>query len=122
MNKVILLGRLTKDPAMRYGNDNKAFAGFTLAVNRSRDEADFIECAAFGKTAELIEKYIRKGSLICVCGQIRTGSYTNKEGVKIHKTQVIVDQISFAESKNQQGSNENSKNIPDTTQEEYSFA
>lgn len=118
MNKAILLGRLTKEPDIRYSKDGKPVANFTIAVNRSKDEADFIECAAFGKTAELIEKYIRKGNLLCVCGQIRTGSYTNKEGVKIHKTQVVVDQISFAESKTKQSS----VDTPQTADEEYPFA
>lgn len=107
MNKVTLIGRLTKDPEMRYAEvkgEQKAIARFTLAVNRrySRDgeqQADFISCAAFDKTAEFIEKYFTKGSKIAVAGRIRTGNYTNKDGITIYTTDVIVREVEFAGSK-----------------------
>ena len=108
MNKVILMGRLTRDPEVRYsqGASPMAIARYTLAVdrrfNRSNDEntADFIPCVAFGKAGEFVEKYFRKGTKIAVSGRIQTGSYTNKDGVKVYTTEVIVDDQEFAESKN----------------------
>ncbi|MCM1262310.1 MAG: single-stranded DNA-binding protein [Butyrivibrio sp.] len=108
MNKVILMGRLTRDPEVRYSqNENAmAIARYTLAVdrrfNRNGDEntADFISCVAFGKAGEFAEKYFRKGIKIAVSGRIQTGSYTNKDGVKVYTTDVIVDEQEFAESKN----------------------
>lgn len=103
MNKVILLGRLTKDPEVRYsqGENNMAIARYTIAVDRrSKDkEADFINCVAFGRNGEFAEKYLSKGMKILICGHIQTGSYTNKEGVKVYTTDVIVDEQEFAESK-----------------------
>jgi len=97
MNKTILMGRLTRDPEIRTaaGESGTVIARFTLAVNRRfrRDgeaSADFINCVAFGKTAEFIEKYINKGRQICVSGRIQTGSYTNRDGQKIYTTEVDV--------------------------------
>ncbi|MBR6770019.1 MAG: single-stranded DNA-binding protein [Lachnospiraceae bacterium] len=112
MNKVILMGRLTRDPEVRYsqGESPMAIARYTLAVdrrfNRSGDEAsaDFISCVAFGKSGEFAEKYLRKGTKIAVCGRIQTGSYTNKDGVKVYTTEVVVEEHEFAESKNSSGS------------------
>ena len=108
MNKVILMGRLTRDPEVRYsqGESAMAIARFTLAVDRRfrREEAsaDFISCVAFGKTAEFLEKYFRQGMKAVVCGSIRTGSYTNKDGQKVYTTDVVVEDQEFAESKNAQ--------------------
>lgn len=105
MNKVILLGRLTRDPEVRYGGaNNTAVSRFTLAVERrfKRDNeqtADFINCLAFGKKAEFEEKYFRKGTKVCITGRIQTGSYTNKDGQKVYTTDVIVEEQEFAESK-----------------------
>ena len=104
MNKFIGAGRLTRDPDVRYTQDNTAIARFTLAVDRkykkdSEQSADFISCLAFGKTAEFIEKYIKKGTKIVVDGRIQTGSYTNKDGQKIYTTDVVVENVEFAESK-----------------------
>lgn len=107
MNKVILMGRLTRDPEVRYsqGEQSTAVARYTLAVDRrfKRDNdqqtADFIQCIAFGRSGEFAEKYFRKGTKITVCGRIQTGSYTNQEGQKIYTTDVIVDEQEFAESK-----------------------
>lgn len=108
MNKVILMGRLTRDPEVRYtqGENQMAIARYTLAVdrrfNRNNDEntADFISCVAFGKSGEFAEKYLRKGTKIAVTGRIQTGSYTNKDGVKVYTTDVVVEDQEFAESKN----------------------
>ncbi len=108
MNKVILMGRLTRDPEVRYsqGENATAIARYTLAVdrrfNRNNDEqtADFISCVAFGRSGEFAEKYLHKGTKIAVTGRIQTGSYTNKDGVKVYTTDVVVEDQEFAESKN----------------------
>ena len=110
MNKVILMGRLTRDPEVRYsqGDSSLAIARYTLAVDRrfKRDgdeqTADFIGCVVFGKGAEFAEKYFRKGIKIMVSGRIQTGSYTNKDGVKVYTTDIVVEDQEFAESKNAQ--------------------
>lgn len=106
MNKVILIGRCTRDPEVRYsqGENATAVARYTLAVDRQfkRDgdqSADFINCIAFGKRGEFAEKYLRKGTKIAVVGRIQTGSYTNKDGNKVYTTDVIVDEHEFVESK-----------------------
>lgn len=110
MNKVILLGRLTRDPEVRYsqGENSLAIARFTLAVDRrfkrqGEADADFISCVAFGKSAEFAEKYLRQGVKIALTGRIQTGSYTNKEGQKVYTTEVVVEETEFAESKNASG-------------------
>ena len=110
MNKVILMGRLTREPEIRYsqGENASAVARYTLAVDRRfrRDgeaTADFINCVAFGRAAEFAERYLRQGTKIAVTGRIQTGSYTNKDGVKVYTTDVVLDDIEFAESKNSQG-------------------
>ena len=116
MNKVILMGRLTRDPEVRYsqGEGSLAIARYTLAVDRrfKRDgeaTADFINCVSFGKTAEFAERYFHKGIRITVCGRIQTGSYTNREGQKVYTTEVVVEEQEFAESRaaNQQYMAEN---------------
>lgn len=97
MNKVVLVGRLTKDPELKFlANTGKAVTQFTLAVNRAfkKDEADFINCTAFGKTGELIAQYVTKGRQLSVSGSIRTESY-EKDGIKRYTTKVIVDQMEF---------------------------
>ncbi len=107
MNKVILVGRLTRDPDVRYsqGEQSMAIARFSLAVDRrfKRDgdnqSAGFISCVAFGKTAEFIEKYVHKGTKLVLEGRIQTGSYTNKDGVKVYTTDVVAENVEFAESK-----------------------
>ncbi len=114
MNRVILMGRLTRDPDIRYsqnGGDNSAVARFTIAVDRRtrRDQggdqqtADFIGCVAFGRQAEFAEKYLKQGTKIACEGRIQTGSYTNKDGQRVFTTDVVLDNIEFAESKNSQG-------------------
>lgn len=109
MNKVILMGRLTRDPEVRYsaGENATAVARYTLAVDRRfrRDSnndqtADFIGCVAFGRSAEFAEKYFRQGLKVVITGRIQTGSYTNKDGVRVYTTDVVVEDQEFAESKN----------------------
>lgn len=111
MNKVILMGRLTRDPDVRYtqGPQQTAVARYTLAVDRwSREEgqqsADFISCVAFGRAAEFVEKYLRQGTKIVLSGRIQTGSYTNREGQKVYTTDVVVETQEFAESLKVSGS------------------
>ena len=107
MNKVILMGRLTRDPEVRYsqGEQATAVARYTIAVDRRfrRDgdaqTADFIGCVAFGRQAEFAEKYLRKGIKIALTGRIQTGSYTNRDGQKVYTTDVVVEEQEFAESK-----------------------
>jgi single-strand DNA-binding protein len=106
MNKVILMGRLTRDPEVRYsaGENALAIARYTLAVDRRfrRDgeaSADFISCVCFGRSAEFAEKYFRQGLKIAVTGRIQTGSYTNRDGQKVYTTEVVVEDQEFAESK-----------------------
>ena len=106
MNKVVLVGRLTRDPEVRYsqGENALAIARYTLAVDRrfKRDgeqTADFINCVVFGKSAEFTERYFRQGMRVVVCGRIQTGSYTNRDGVKVYTTEVVVEEQEFAESK-----------------------
>ena len=111
MNKVQLVGRLTRDPEIRYsqGENATATARFSVAVNRrfknaeGNYDADFINCVAFGKTAEFLEKYFKKGMAIGLTGHIQTGSYTNMDGQKVYTTDVIVEETEFVESKNASG-------------------
>ena len=109
MNKVILMGRLTRDPDIRYtqGAEPMAIARYTLAVERrirreGEAAADFISCVAFGKNAELAEKYLHKGTKIIIAGRLQTGSYTDRDGRKVYTTEVIVEDQEFAESKKSQ--------------------
>lgn len=106
MNKVIIMGRLTRDPDIRYtqGDNPMCIARYTLAVDRrfkkqGEQTADFIPCVAFGKTAEFVEKYCHKGTKLAIVGRITTGSYTNKDGQKVYTTEVTVEEQEFAESK-----------------------
>ncbi len=110
MNKVILMGRLTRDPEIRYtqGDNSMCIARYTLAVDRrfnrnagnDGNNADFIPCVAFGRSGEFAEKYLKKGTKMAITGRIQTGSYTNKDGVKVYTTEVVVEDQEFAESKN----------------------
>lgn len=106
VNKVLLLGRVCRDPDIRYtqGNEPMAIARYTLAVDRktkreNEASADFISCVAFGKTAEFAERYLKQGTKIVIEGRIQTGSYTNKDGKKVYTTDVVVESTEFAESK-----------------------
>ena len=144
MNKVVLMGRLVRDPEVRYTGDENttAVAHYTLAVNRRfkrQDEeqtADFIRCVCFGKSAEFAENYLKQGTKIVVSGRIQTGSYTNKEGQRAYTTDVVVEEQEFAESRraaSQNGNDQNEEtpppytdkdgfmNIPDGLEEELPF-
>ena len=106
MNKIILMGRLTRDPEVRYsqGEKSTAIASFSIAVNRkfkreNEPEADFFNCTAFGKQGEFVEKYLKQGTKILLSGRVQNNNYTNKEGQKVYSTQIMVDEIEFAESK-----------------------
>ena len=149
MNKVILMGRLTRDPEVRYsqGDNPMAIARFSLAVDRRRTSnnqdgqtADFINIVTFGKLGEFAEKYLHKGTKVTLSGRIQTGSYTNKDGQKVYTTEVVADEIEFAESKNSSSSdmggnggfipqaaptaapaNDGFMNIPDGIDEELPF-
>lgn len=142
MNKVILMGRLTRDPDVRYTQQNSSqesmcIARYTLAVDRrgSRDgqqSADFISCVAFGSNGEFAEKYLRKGTKLVITGRIQTGSYTNRDGQKVYTTDVVVEEQEFAESKKageqQQDSGQYTDagdgfmNIPDGIDDELPFS
>ena len=107
MNKVLLCGRLTRDPEVRYGDNQKAVARFSLAVDRKFTRegdptADFFNCTAFGKSAEFVEKYLHKGTKMIVIGHIQNDTYTNKDGQTVYSVQIIVDEMEFAESKRSQ--------------------
>lgn len=137
MNKAILVGRFTRDPEVRYTDGGTSIARFTIAVDRrfkkeGEQQADFIGCIAFGKTAEFIEKYFHQGMKIGLEGRIQTGSYTNKDGVKVYTTDVVAENVEFVESKSSsggQGSNgyepssagDGFMNIPDGIDEELPF-
>ena len=122
MNKVILVGRLTRDPDVRYssGDNAMAIARFTVAVDRrqrregagDQQTADFIGCVAFGRQGEFVEKYFRKGMKAVIEGRIQTGSYTNKDGQKVFTTDVVAEQIEFAESKNAAGAQGGDSFVP----------
>ena len=139
MNKVILMGRLTRDPEIRYSQseNSTAVARFTLAVDRrfkrdgaNEQSADFISCVAFGRTAEFMERYTRQGTKLVVEGRIQTGSYTNKDGNKVYTTDVVVEEQEFAESNKSQGYGMNGEgpagdgfmNVPDGVDEELPFS
>lgn len=136
MNKVILMGRLTRDPDVRYSqtDSNMAIARFSLAVDRrykkQGDEttADFFNCTAFGKQGEFVEKYLKQGTKIVVTGRIQNDNYTNKEGQKVYSVQIMVEEIEFAESKAAGQSQQNDSmpgdgfmNIPDGVESELPF-
>lgn len=130
MNKVILMGRLTKDPEVRYTNGGKTIGSFSIAVDRrfkseGQPEADFFTCVTFGKQAEFVEKYLKKGTKILLGGQIQNNNY-EKDGVKHYNTQIVVDEIEFAESKRSQSEESSSKDdgfmaIPDDAGDELPF-
>ena len=125
MNTVILLGRLTADPDIRSTRDGKAVASFTLAVDRYKDGADFIRCQAWEKRADFCEKYLKKGTKIAIRGRIRTGDYTDKDGKKVYTTDVVIEDIEFAQTKAAQPEPKPDENgfmdIPDNIGEELPF-
>lgn len=122
MNKVVLMGRLTRDPEVRYtqGENSMAIARYTLAVDRrfkkeGEATADFISCVAFGKAGEFAEKYFRQGLKVIISGRIQTGSYTNREGKKVYTTDVVIEEQDFAESKGA-AKESNQGNVPEAGQ------
>lgn len=137
MNKVVLMGRLTRDPEVRYsqGQNSTAIARYSLAVNRrfkkqGEPDADFINCVAFGRAAEFAEKYFRQGMKIVISGRIQTGSYTNRDGAKVYTTDIVIEEQDFCESKGSGSpsaqpatpkSSDGFMNIPDGLDEELPF-
>ena len=118
MNKVVLMGRLTKDPELRFAaGSGKGVCRFTVAINRQfkRDESDFINCVAFGKPGETISEHFAKGNRIALTGNIRTGSYEAQDGTKRYTTDVVVESFEFIEAKNSTSSNDDTfgAGIPD---------
>ena len=121
MNKVMLIGRLTRDVEMNYSANSTAVARYTLAINRpykreGDQEADFLRCVAFGKTAELAERYLAKGMRVAIDGRIQTGSYTNRDGQKVYTTDIIVERQEFLEKRA-----DNSPSAPDPQYDSDSF-
>ena len=112
MNNVVLIGRLTKDPELKYSQAGKAYCRFTVAINRefNREEADFINCLAFGKTAETIAEWLGKGRRIALQGRIQTGSYQNSNGDTIYTTEVVADRFEFVDSQNENSKKTHSNN------------
>lgn len=137
MNRIILMGRLTRDPEIKFGGaNNTAVAKYSLAVDRrfkqdGQPEADFFNIVSFNKQAEFVEKYLRKGTKIVVEGELRNNNYTNKEGQLVYNTQILTSNIEFAESKSNQSSNvqdnnnsttdDGFMNIPEGSEEELPF-
>lgn len=136
MNKVVLMGRLVRDPEVRYSEAGNAVARYTLAVDRmtrnAEQSADFIRCVCFGKTAEFAETYLHKGIKVAVTGRIQTGSYTNQDGQKVYTTDVVVENQEFCESRNASSSaapstqpspdsSDGYMNIPDGIDDELPF-
>lgn len=141
INSVNLTGRLTRDPDVRYTDSGTSIARFTLAVDRrfktdGGPTADFLSCIAFGRTAEFIEKYFRLGMKMELTGRIQTGSYTNKDGVKVYTTDIVAEQVGFGESKKSSQEHDDSQgiggnngpaddygfmNVPDGVDEELPF-
>jgi single-strand DNA-binding protein len=136
MNKVIMMGRLTRDPEVRYSTEGNAVSKFSLAVDRrykreGQPDADFFNCVAFGKTAEFTEKYLKKGTKVVLEGELQNNNYTNKEGQKVYGMQIVVNSLEFAESKSSSNSDLDSTqqvdsndfmNVPDVAEEELPFA
>lgn len=134
MNRVLMMGRLTKDPDIRMTQNNKAVASFTIAVDRrfkqdGQPTADFFNCTAFGKTAEFVEKYLTKGVKVVICGELRNNHY-EKDGVKHYSEQIMIESIEFAESKRAQEENAGNvaptqndafMNVPDAIEDELPF-
>lgn len=145
MNKVILMGRLTRDPEVRYPQDaeRSIVARFSIAVDRKYKqqggpEADFFNCVCFGRSAEFVEKYLKKGTKMLITGRVQNENYTNRDGQKVYAVQILVDEMEFAESKGRETQQNNTgqqaypagaypgddgfMNIPDGIDEELPFA
>lgn len=130
MNHVVLMGRLTKDPEIRYTNSGKTVGSFSIAVNRrfksdGQPEADFFNCVTFGKQAEFVEKYLHKGTKILLGGEVQNNNYKDKDGVTHYSVSIVVDEIEFAESKSQNNnsasSNTDFMSVPEGVEEQLPF-
>lgn len=126
MNKVILIGRLAKDPDVRIGTNDTKIARYTLAINRkyyknNEPTADFIGCVALGKNGEFAEKYLHQGIKIAVIGRIQTGSYTNRDGKKVYTTDVLIEEQEFVESKKSQSEEQSQPPVPSPEQDTSGF-
>ena len=117
MNKIILMGRLTRDPEVRYsqGASQTTVARFSIAVDRrfkreGEPDADFFNCTSFGKQAEFVERYLHKGTKVVLCGRVQNDNYTNKDGQMVYSVRIMVDEIEFAESKSASGGNDGGYN------------
>lgn len=124
MNILVMMGRLTKDADIRYTQDGKAVAGFSIAVDRrfkreGQPDADFFNCTAFGRNAEFVERWVHKGTKVVISGELQNNNYTNKEGQTVYNVQIIVNSIEFAESKKAAENNAPVENTP--AQEESGF-
>lgn len=131
-----MMGRLTRDPEVRYSNEGSAVSKFSLAVDRrykreGQPDADFFNCVAFGKTAEFTEKYLKKGTKVVLEGELQNNNYTNKDGQQVYGMQIVVNSLEFAESKSSSNSDRDSTqqvdsndfmNVPDVAEEELPFA
>lgn len=132
MNKVIMMGRLTRDPEISSSTSGTTFARFSIAVDRKiktegQPEADFFNCTSFGKQAEFIEKYLKKGTKIVITGRLQNDSYTNKDGQKVNATKIITEEVEFAESKRdgqteQRAENNDFLSVPDGIADELPFS
>lgn len=135
MNKVIMMGRLTRDPEISSSASGTTFARFSIAVDRrfkreGDPDADFFNCTSFGKQAEFVEKYLKKGTKIVVSGRLQNNNYTNKDGQKVYDVRIMVEEIEFAESKGNEGASTSAEkkpgndflNIPDGLVETLPFA
>lgn len=133
MNKVIEMGRLTREPEVSSSNSGTTFARFSIAVDRrfkkeGEPDADFFNCTAFGKTAEFVERYLKKGTKVLVTGRLQNNNYTNKEGQKVYDVRIMVEEIEIAESKkdNNQSTQDTQGtdflNVPDGLVEELPFS
>lgn len=130
MNHVVLMGRLTKDPEIRYTNSGKTVGSFSIAVNRrfkseGQPEADFFNCVTFGKQAEFVEKYLHKGTKILLGGEVQNNNYKDKDGVTHYSVSIVVDEIEFAESKSQNNNsasnNTDFMSVPEGVEEQLPF-
>jgi single-strand binding protein len=117
MNIAILMGRMTRDPELKYTTGGKAYANFTLAVQKTKDEAEFIDCVAWEKTAENIAEYFRKGNRILIQGRLSVNSY-EQNGEKRKFTRVLVNTFEFIGSKNNSSSQNNNRNRYDSDEDE----
>lgn len=134
MNKVIMMGRLTRDPEVSSSTSGTTFARYSIAVDRKfkkegDPDADFFNCTSFGKQAEFVERYLKKGTKVVVTGRLQNNNYTNKDGQKVYDVRIMCEEVEFAESKNSSESGNSGSadvtdftNIPEGLVEELPFS